>query len=85
MDGFKGYEEVLEAEEEQILIGARLALACSTPLHSILFYSTSLHTILLCNMAKDTKSSLVNLRAREGDSHIGRQYVSITRLLKGKI
>jgi len=58
-------------------IGACLALAYSTPLHSTLLYSTllysiPLYTILLYNIAKDTKLSLVNLRAKEGDSHIGR-------------
>jgi len=68
-----------------MLIGARLALAYSTPLHSTLLYSTLLYTILLYNIAKDTKLSLVNSRARERNSHIGRQYISTTRLLKGKI
>jgi len=66
-------------------IGARLTLACSTPLHFTPLYSTLLYTILLCNIAKDTKLSLVNSRAREGNSHVGRQYIFITRLLKGKI
>jgi len=66
-------------------IGARLALAYSTPLYSTLLYSTLFYTIFLYNIAKDTKLSLVNSRAREGDSHVGRQYVFTTRLLKGKI
>jgi len=53
-------------------IGARLALAYSTPLHSTPLYFTLLYIILLYNIAKDTKSSLVNSRAGEGDSHIRR-------------
>ena len=52
-------------------IGTRLALAYSTPLHFTLLYSTLLYTIFLYNIAKNTKLSLVNLRAREGDSHVG--------------
>jgi len=53
-------------------IGARLALAYSTPLYSTPLYSTLLYIILLYNIAKDTKSSLVNLKARERDSHVRR-------------
>jgi len=68
-----------------MLIGARLALAYSTPLYFTLLYSTLLYTILLYNITKDIKLSLVNSRAKEGDSYVGRQYVSTTRLLKGKI
>ena len=66
-------------------ISAHLALAYSTLLYSILLYSILFYIILLYNIAKDTKLSLVNLRAREGDSHIRQQYIFITRLLKGKI
>jgi len=65
-------------------IGARLALAYSTLLHSTPLYSILLYTILLYNIAKDTKLSLVNLRARERDSHVRRQYISTTRLSKRK-
>jgi len=53
-----------------MLIGARLALACFTPLYFTLLYSTLLYTILLYNIAKNTKLSLVNLRAKEGDSYV---------------
>ena len=55
-----------------MLISARLVLAYSTLLYFTLLYSTLLYTILLYNIAKDTKLSLVNLRAKEGDSHIRR-------------
>jgi len=71
-------------------IGAYLALAYSTPLYSTplyftLFHFTLFYTIFLYNIAKDTKLSLVNLRAGKRDSHIRRQYIFTTRLLKGKI
>ena len=56
-------------------IGAYLALAYSTPLYSTplyftLFHFTLFYTIFLYNIAKDTKLSLVNSRAREGNSYV---------------